>query len=179
MYQAVAWARETAWDLWTLAHSMSRRENDKEPQRWKPPNHGWIKINVDVAFYAETGSGAVAGVCRDDQGCFLMAQGSWYDRILDAGMMEAIACRDALKEAQLWDKLEFERSPVGSVLSEMKELSSAFSRFVFKFVSRSCNRIVHLLAKQFEYTQVGRCGMKHRPVSVNQFCMRLRPFRYE
>jgi hypothetical protein len=96
LYQAVTWARDTAFDLWTLAHPDCQPENSRGLQRWRPPNQGWIKINVDAAFYAATSSGAVVATCRDHQGSFLKAHGRWYDRVLGAGMMEALACRDAL-----------------------------------------------------------------------------------
>ncbi|KAL3740408.1 hypothetical protein ACJRO7_021657 [Eucalyptus globulus] len=36
--------------------------------KWKPPDLGWVKINVDRAFKAGTNDGSVAGVCRDAHG---------------------------------------------------------------------------------------------------------------
>jgi hypothetical protein len=71
---------------------------------------------------------------------------------------------DCLQLVQLWEKMEFQRSPIGSVLTEIKELSFAFSHFVFKFVSRRCNRVAHLLAKQF--TDTHRSEVWHETLAL-------------
>jgi len=166
LYQAVTWARDTAFDLWTLAHPDCQPENGRGLQRWRPPNQGWTKISVDAAFYAATSSGAVVATCRDHQGSFLKAHGRWYDRVLDAGMMEGDARfearqarlqkvyleTDSLELVQLWKKMDFQRSPVESILTEIKELSLAFSDFIFNSIGRDCNRVAHELAKQITDT---------------------------
>ena len=79
--------------------------------------------------------------------------------------MEALACRDGMKLAaqmglrrvaletdclqvvQLWKK-ESQRSIIDPILKEMEEISLAFQEFSFSFISRSSNKVAHLLARQ-------------------------------
>jgi hypothetical protein len=93
--------------------------------------------------------------------------------VLDAGMMEGDARfearqaglqkvyleTDSLELVQLWKKMDFQRSPVESILTEIKELSLAFSDFIFNFIGRDCNRVAHELAKQI--TDTNRSEMWH------------------
>jgi hypothetical protein len=80
--------------------------------------------------------------------------------------MEALACRDGMKLAaqmglrrvaletdclqvvQLWKKKETQRSVIDRILKEMEEISLAFQEFSFSFISRNCNKVAHLLARQ-------------------------------
>ena len=45
-----------------------------------------------------------------------------------------------------------QRSLLDPVLIEINELTLAFSEFVIKFVSRSCNKVAYVLAKQVTHT---------------------------
>ena len=81
--------------------------------------------------------------CRDSDGAFGEAKAIWYDRVLDACMMEVLACRDGVRMAldagrqrlhlgtdclelvQLWKKKDYHRSMVGPVLEDIKDLSRA------------------------------------------------------
>lgn len=80
-------------------------------------------------------------------------------------MGEALACRDAIRMArqlgyqqvhletdclelvQLWGKRETQRSVLGSALADIDEIQHAFQVFKFTYVSRTCNRVAHVLAK--------------------------------
>ena len=82
--------------------------------------------------------------------------------------MEAMACRDGLMLAvqlglqrialetdslelvQLWK--ESQRFVVDPVLQEIDQRRLAFHEFSFSHVSRNCNKIAHLLAKQVTST---------------------------
>jgi ribonuclease HI len=103
---------------------------------------------------------------RDDQGRFVRGVAKWYDHCLDALTMEATACRDGLVMAlqlgvqkiwletdcqeviRLWTADDNQRSSIGTILKEIRELSLLFQEFNFSFVARSCNEIAHTLAKQ-------------------------------
>jgi hypothetical protein len=82
--------------------------------------------------------------------------------------MEATACRDALRIyletdclelIQMWEKGDFQRSIAGSLLTEINELRLAFREFVFKYVSRNCNKVAHVVAKQVTAHISRKCGM--------------------
>jgi hypothetical protein len=60
----------------------------------KVPHAGWLKCNVDGAFYHQQWRGATGLVLRDDAGAFGRGDAKWYDRCLDALSMEAMVCRD-------------------------------------------------------------------------------------
>jgi ribonuclease HI len=163
------WVRDTAHDLWQLANPVRRGESSQEPLKWKKPEPGWIKVNTDAAFQVTDFSGATACIARDDQGQFRVAQARWYDRGLDVCMLEALACRDGMQLAlqngvrrvaietdclqliNLWKKKDVQRSNLGPIL-EMDALSLAFQAFSFNYVSRACNNVAHVLAKQVSNT---------------------------
>lgn len=107
---------------------------------------------------------------RDYRGSFQAAQARWYDRGFDACMMKAIACRDGLVLAMqqgvqkvwletdclelvnLWQKKDDQRSVIDPVLREIDDLRLAFQDFSFTYISRSCNKVAHVLAKQVSST---------------------------
>jgi len=134
--------------------------------RWRPPDQGWVKCNVDAAFLAERGNGASGGILRDDAGCFLEAQATPYALCMDALVAEACACRDGLIMAgrygatrvhletdcqeviNLWENRDRDRSVIFPILMEIQERSLQFQDFIFSFASRTCNKVAHELAKQ-------------------------------
>jgi hypothetical protein len=70
LYQAVIWARDTTFDLWNLIKPAAAQSGTRAEPRWKPPDHGVLKINTDAAFNPSTGNGATACVIRDHVGGF-------------------------------------------------------------------------------------------------------------
>jgi hypothetical protein len=52
---------------------------------------------------------------------------------------------NCLQVVQLWK--ETQRSVIDPILNEMEEISLAFQEFSFSFISRNCNKVVHLLAR--------------------------------
>ena len=55
---------------------------------------------------------------------------------------------DCLQVVQLWKKKESQRSIIDPILKEMEEISLAFQEFSFSFISRSSNKVAHLLSRQ-------------------------------
>lgn len=89
---AVIWERDMAHDLWQLSRPMQQRNGEHDTPKWSPPCPGWVKVNSDAAFQVVGNAGATACIIRDHQGGFMAAQARWYDRALDACMMESLAC---------------------------------------------------------------------------------------
>lgn len=58
-----------------------RDKKDKTLEKWKPPDEGWVKINVDGAFDKSTGEGGLGVVIRDHLGAALSigmgVHGTW------------------------------------------------------------------------------------------------------
>jgi ribonuclease HI len=138
------------------------------------PPSGWLKCNVDGAFYEQQWQGATGAVLHDDNGAFVRGGAKWYGHYLDALNMEALACRDGLLMARqvhaqrvwletdcqellkLWRTWDNQWSSVMPILTEIRDLSLLFHNFNFSFISRNCNRVAHTLAKQVTSgTQVG------------------------
>ena len=56
---AVQWATHTAYDLWQMFHPVkSTGVVPRSPQAWEKPAPGWIKGNVDAAFFDRERSAA-------------------------------------------------------------------------------------------------------------------------
>lgn len=66
---AVQWVGETAYDLWQLSHPIMQAAPRKVNQTWKLPS-GWVKCNVDGAFYAAQRQGATGVALRNHRGTF-------------------------------------------------------------------------------------------------------------
>lgn len=97
---AVSWARDTVHDLWFLNHPLKPSPKATEVSRWCPPDTGWVKVNSDAAFQVQGKVGATAYVIRDHRGRFRGVKADWYERCLDACMMETLACCDGLRLAR-------------------------------------------------------------------------------
>ena len=46
-------------------------KTQKKQQKWKPPQPGFYKINIDTSFQAKSGSDGWSFVARDNNGEFL------------------------------------------------------------------------------------------------------------
>ncbi|KAL3740399.1 hypothetical protein ACJRO7_021648 [Eucalyptus globulus] len=73
------------------------------PVKWKPPDLGWVKINVDGAFKAATNDGSAAGVCRDARGV-LLGGFARAVKLQSAFHAETLAICEAPEFAAKWEK---------------------------------------------------------------------------
>jgi ribonuclease HI len=179
----VQWAIDLAFDLGQVQVQQTPKAAEVTEMRWEKPPLGWVKCNTDGAFHEQQGQGATGAVLRNDSGGFLRGGAKWYNHCLDALSMEALACRDGLTLAlqagfqkvwletdcqevvKLWQAGVNQRSSVVSIIREIRELSTLFQDFKFSFVSRSCNKLAHALAKKVTgNTRVG--WWSYAPTSV-------------
>jgi hypothetical protein len=72
------------------------QQSNTEAQKWIAPPRGYAKINVDAAVRKQGRIGALAAVCRSDDGLFLGASTIVLRGIVDPTILEALACREAL-----------------------------------------------------------------------------------
>jgi ribonuclease HI len=163
---SVRWSLDTAFDLWQLCMPPKERKQMGTKTVWRPPQEGWIKCNTDAAFYPHQGHGATGAVLRDGSGLFVGGRAQWYPHGLDALTLEALACRDGVALARskgvsrliletdsqefvkLWKDSTTQRSRIVSIIRETREISLCFADFSIFYISRSCNRVAHTLAKQ-------------------------------
>lgn len=134
------------------------------PSIWKPPDPGFIKVNVDVAFPTNADFIRVAMVARDSRGVTI-----WWARSEVVGRPqpsegEAMAVIFGVNQAirQGWDKaiIEIDCLPVfrylmrqssslvsfGAILDACFTLSCHFRSLLFSFVKRSGNPQAHTIA---------------------------------
>jgi len=85
-------------DLASLQLPVEQKQQ-REVERWKGPEQGWIKVNTDAAFIAETGSGTSGVVIRNHNGRVVAGAARWQDNLADALMAEAMAAKEGLELA--------------------------------------------------------------------------------
>jgi ribonuclease HI len=158
---AAQWAIDTAFDLWQELHPVRITEISRNHQTWQVPDTGWVKANVDAAFWTENGSAASGIILRDQDGRCCGGTAIWYDYSLNALAAEATACHDGLFFAQqrgvrrlhlvtdcqvlvnLWLNRTNQKSEIAPLLQQMEDLSRSFEDFRFSFISRVCNKVAH------------------------------------
>jgi ribonuclease HI len=168
------WVRDTTSDLWHIMHNREKKCQGA-PERWSPPAPGWIKCNVDGAFYIQESSGATGAVLRDHSGAFLQARAVWRDHAPDALTMEVLAFKegqimarsigarkivaetDCAEVVHLWNALNTQT--ISLILADIKDLSRSFDEFSLFYLNRSCNRLLMSVRSRFQRSVEWRSGM--------------------
>jgi hypothetical protein len=158
-----------AWQAWYAANNSQsadhhEAQNNNYP-RWKKPSEGWIKLNVDAAFFRDQNKTSTACCVRRDDGSFLCAQTCSFSLVPTALEGEALALLEATKLAvhKGWDHVVFESdsqtlvhstvnnnsglSEFSAIVSSIKHNLSLLSNFEVKFVRRQANTVAHSLAR--------------------------------
>lgn len=68
----------------------------ERPLRWLRPPAGNVKINVDGALARRSRGGAVAVLCRDQDGVYLGSAAVVFHHTRDPLLLETYACQEAL-----------------------------------------------------------------------------------
>ncbi|XP_012844873.1 PREDICTED: uncharacterized protein LOC105964912 [Erythranthe guttata] len=148
-------------------------KENTHPAVWKPPEHGKIKINFDVAFPKEKDYYVLANVARDWQGKCLW----WHAKIIQGRPKvvegEAHAALHAIsKEHELGssavtlegDNLQImtalrernaSEASFGAIIDESLRISSLFNSCNFAFVKRSGNLLAHAIATTSDLGCIG------------------------
>ena len=152
--------------------------------KWKPPPAGFVKINVDAAFKAESQQGATGVVIRDENGHVLVAKCKWYDSIPNILTVEAYAARDgavlmnllnrpkvmletdSLELQSLWRSKDNNRSTILPVLNEVQELMGRCMVFELSHVKREANSVAHDLAKYASISCLERTWLYEIPECI-------------
>jgi hypothetical protein len=70
---AIEWALDACFHLMNDVQRGDQRCRPKLEEKWSKPPPGYVKINTDGAFEAESMSGATGAVIRDENGVFIKA----------------------------------------------------------------------------------------------------------
>jgi ribonuclease HI len=132
---------------------------------WSPPPLGTVLVNSDAAIFEAAGGMSAGVIMRDHQGTCLLACRQYFEGLLSPEHAEALALRHAVQLArdEGRDKVIFasdclslvqrlnssgiDRSSVGLVVSDIKQMATDFYEVSFRHVKRVLNEAAHLLAK--------------------------------
>jgi hypothetical protein len=84
----------------TLNFIRRKRNLTSNPKFWERPATGWVKCNVDAAFYDGDRSAASGVVLRDQDGRTCGGTAKWYEYCLNALAAEVLACCDGMQLAR-------------------------------------------------------------------------------
>lgn len=152
---------------WSRAQEIAEKSVDRTRSRsksWCKPPEGWVKINVDAAFYPGSERIGVGCVMRDDRGKFIRARMNTARGGTSAREAEAISMREALSWIKSWrtTKCVFEsdakllvdafygpkgKSCFDTIVEDCNELLKHYDDVLIEFVPRSANSMAHTLAR--------------------------------
>ena len=159
------WAGRAQQAEHLVPHDMSGKKHKETTKgcKWIPPGRGLHKLNVDASLCRTKTKGAVAVVCRNDQGRFVAASAMVCPTIQDIETLEAIACAEALALAEdcgirkikvasdclnvVNNIKENPRCSYMMILRDIQERAKAFDCVQFMHEGRDCNVEAHNLAK--------------------------------
>jgi ribonuclease HI len=75
---------------------MVRHKKVRILEKWRPPDEGWTKINVDGVFDSGTGEGGFGIIIWDNTGTVVLTAWLYMGSGRDAEEMEALACNEVL-----------------------------------------------------------------------------------
>ncbi|KAF8691185.1 hypothetical protein HU200_040302 [Digitaria exilis] len=132
--------------------------------RWQLPSPGWVKVNVDGSYVAETGTTGVGVVARNSLGDIVFTAWRVLLRCADVAKAEARACVEGLRLATQWAPEPVivesdcarivkamqgteDRSDIGFIIAEARELGILLPEWKVALVKRECNTITNELAR--------------------------------
>jgi ribonuclease HI len=159
-----------------LSESEHRRyeKNKSSPLRtslcWEPPEHDWVKVNVDGAFDQLTGHAGIGIIICDSSGKPELCAWKSSSDGLNAEEIEALACLEGARLAVQYtgDKVIIEsdcatviaatlkpgknRSQLAFIMEELKHASSVLAEVRYIAVRREQNVVAHELARLVKCT---------------------------
>jgi hypothetical protein len=94
---AIDGALDACFHLMNGVQQGDQRCRPKLEEKWSKPPSGYVKINTDGGFEAESMSGATGAVIRDENGIFIKAMVRRLPSVASALVVEAKAWRDGLR----------------------------------------------------------------------------------
>lgn len=134
-------------------------------QRWKPPEVGNMKVNVDASLSSENATFSVGMVLRDHTGKFIEGRVGCMPEVGSIFEAEAIGIREALSwiAGKGLTQVSFESDSllsiralrgdggnqleVGHVIQHCLELLQSNPTFSLDFISRQANKVAHEVAR--------------------------------
>ena len=166
------WILRSAGDLlgqWQQARMVENQNQQGREvnvqQRWKKPEVGWLKCNVDAALFNQQGKIGLGCIIRDENGVLVAAKNDLLKGPMIPAIVEAMCCKEALSwinslgYSRMIMELDAqkiilaingsygENSYFGTLIDDCKILSRDLGECSFVFSKRSVNQVAHSLAK--------------------------------
>jgi ribonuclease HI len=165
MKLAIDWVVEACFHLMHIGNRVESSTNQLTQSRWQKPPTGFLKVNKDGAFSAETKTDATGAIIRREDGSFLTAMAQRLPSVTSALMAEAEACRHRLRLlprmpqqrviletgsqefVTLWRSRDDHRLEITPTLRDIQELVTTFISFSVVHVRQMGNATTHLCAR--------------------------------
>ncbi|CAJ2669980.1 unnamed protein product [Trifolium pratense] len=157
------------WNEWIAVHKLRSNDDQDDPPvstiRWEKPRIGWLKCNVDAAFFVSAGRTAMGACFRNNSGEFMAGITQWQQMTLSTDEGEAWALLQAMNEAKSrgFESVQFEsdsqvlvdaihtkrrgNSEFLSIVNEIILVMLSCVNFEVKFIRRQVNSVAHNLAR--------------------------------
>lgn len=133
---------------------------------WRPLDFGFIKLNFDASFTANTNLSIAAVIARNEEGKIMGACSYPYSDAVDAFVAEARACGRALTFAI---EMGFRKILIeGDSLSIIKELKKNVEGISSHFVQREANMAAHALTMEGRQRCVPQFWVEEAPINVER-----------
>ncbi|XP_074324399.1 uncharacterized protein LOC141661314 [Apium graveolens] len=137
---------------------------DGSLKRWRRPQHGWVKVNTDVALFLEWDNTGVRNVIRDEHDQFIRARNHKLQALYSPREAEALGLKEALLrvkelgykrcvfETDAKELVEACRSAQGNtyfhlIVLDCIDLLKHYDEVLVDYVPRSANVVTHELAR--------------------------------
>ncbi|CAJ2668572.1 unnamed protein product [Trifolium pratense] len=157
------------WNEWIAVHKLRSNDDHDVPPvstiQWEKPRIGWLKCNVDAAFFVGAGRTAMGACFRNSSGEFMAGITQWQQLTLSTEEGEAWALLQAMNEAKSrgFESVQFEsdsqvlvdairtkrrgNSEFLSIVNEIILVMLSCVNFEVKFIRRQVNSVAHTLAR--------------------------------
>jgi ribonuclease HI len=160
----------------------TKTQGSVHKKMWIKPRAGFLKLNVDASFSAESHSGATGAIIRDGRGDFIAASSTFLPHVGSAQMAEAIAmlqglrlandkgCNnieaesDSLEVIQLCSGEERIWNEATAVYADILNQASMIGNVEFTHCGRDINSVAHEIARECSVSQIS-CNWVDEPPS--------------
>ncbi|RLN32926.1 hypothetical protein C2845_PM03G31700 [Panicum miliaceum] len=155
--------------------------------RWEKPQSGYVKLNVDTAFFEQSGLTGLGIVARNEKGEVILAAHRLMTGCSDAEEAELMACKEGLKLAFQWidepivletdclsvcKAIKSKEDNIGQLmfsLQEVVELIDEHFEVVIQHCRRDQNRVAHFLVQSACKELSSKVWIRHIPEVVAPF----------
>lgn len=156
--------RMLRWDLVSACFAQDLVPVRVTP-RWRVPDIGWAKLNIDACFDPNSGAACAGGIIRNCRGEVFLSSWTVLPNCTSPAEAEILACGWGLRLARDWIDMPMviegdcadlidglktkdrDKAIYGHLLLDVKAVLADLLAFRVSLVKRECNRVAHELAQ--------------------------------